>query len=297
MGATPLCRRSTDSQKGPEKRNARSSRVSACERHGRLILNRRALSDRLDDHSSCGGIKDHSYSVTLARSGGAFSKLCLSAVLLPLVANHSYQRSIGTQHPWGSVHYGIRRMRDLFSLSISWIEVVSFGEDVQRVMAIRMRRLTSGRSPGRIEAQTWLGKSGGLSARHRGPSMSALATGKSLEACVRRRPTDRIGAGFVPTVKGWVPSHSRLDSAFRFLVEAQPGLRRFCRLQPPCRGRFFHRSMRRPTQRGLNPVKQSCGFLDAEWKSRAAKLARKQASKRGERGEGGGGVRGGRGGG
>lgn len=73
-------------------------------------------------------------------------------------------------------------MRDLFSLMNPWIEAARFGADVQRVMALRMRRLTSGGPLAAIEAQNMVSEKVAAFSEAQGAIMSALATGKSLEA-------------------------------------------------------------------------------------------------------------------
>jgi len=77
-------------------------------------------------------------------------------------------------------------MRDLFSLLNPWIEAARFGADVQRVVALRMRRLTSGGPLAAIEAQNMVSEKLAAFGEAQGAILSALAAGKSFEAALAK---------------------------------------------------------------------------------------------------------------
>ena len=74
----------------------------------------------------------------------------------------------------------------MFSLLNPWIEAARFGADVQRVVALRMRRLTSGGPLAAIEAQNMVSEKLAAFGEAQGRIMSALAAGKSFEAALAK---------------------------------------------------------------------------------------------------------------
>ena len=73
----------------------------------------------------------------------------------------------------------------MFNLLNPWIEAARFSADVQRVMALRMRRLASGGPLAATEAQQISEKLAAFG-EAQGAIITALAAGKSVDAAVAR---------------------------------------------------------------------------------------------------------------
>lgn len=74
----------------------------------------------------------------------------------------------------------------MFNLLNPWIEAARFSADVQRVMALRMRRLASGGPIAAAEAHQMFSEKVAAFGEAHGAIIMALTAGKSLEAAVTR---------------------------------------------------------------------------------------------------------------
>ena len=92
----------------------------------------------------------------------------------------------GTQLLVSCCRCGIRRDGALFNLLNPWIEAARFSAHVQRVMALRMRRLASGGPTAATEAHQMVSEKFAAFGEAQGAVITALVAGKSLDAAVAR---------------------------------------------------------------------------------------------------------------